>query len=292
MKRDVPPSDIGSDTYPSVSIVTIAKDNLAGLQRTLASVTTQLHRPYECIVVDGASTDGTVEWLAQQHFPDFVRATSEPDDGIYDAMNKGVARASGDYILMLNSGDCLADRSVLSDVVARLATSSSDWVFGKSIIETAEGDYVHDLKYLRRFRLLMGLMTVPHQAVLMSTGLLRTLGGFRTDVGISADQELLSRAWRISTPTYLDMVVARCEGGGRGSTQEVGAYARSAAKHRELQGATIAGSRLMDQVVTSLGITFAAGTALLRHILRLVRAVTRGRPIPDPREPSSHGSRR
>jgi glycosyltransferase involved in cell wall biosynthesis len=264
LKRELGRSDVGSHTYPSISIISVAKDNLAGLERTLASVTAQLHRPYECIVVDGASTDGTVEWLTQQHFPDFVRATSEPDNGIYHAMNKGVARASGDYILMLNSGDWLADRAVLSGVVARLASNKSDWAFGKSIIETAEGDCVHDLKYLRRFRLLMGLMTVPHQAVVMSSGLLRTLGGFRTDIGTSADQELLSRAWRISTPTYLDMVVARCEGGGVGSSQEVGAYARCAAKHRELQGATVAGSRQLDRVVTSAGITFDASKALLR----------------------------
>lgn len=99
----------------TLSIITINYNNKDGLLRTINSVVGQTFNDYEWIVVDGGSNDGSKEVLEQfaNHFSWWV---SEPDKGIYNAMNKGIEHASGDWLLFLNSGDWLFDNGVLSRV--------------------------------------------------------------------------------------------------------------------------------------------------------------------------------
>ena len=103
-----------------LSIITINRNNAAGLEKTMQSVSTQTFKEFEYIVVDGASTDGSVE-VIKQLAPEFehLKWVSEPDSGIYNAMNKGVHMATGEYIQILNSGDCL----VASDVTEMMLKS-------------------------------------------------------------------------------------------------------------------------------------------------------------------------
>lgn len=108
-----------------LSIITINLNNVDGLRRTMKSVLEQTFRDFEYIVVDGASTDGSVEVmqelaLAIQKTGISVDAVSEPDNGLYNAMNKGVKKAKGEYVLMLNSGDWLYGNSVLEQVMPEL----------------------------------------------------------------------------------------------------------------------------------------------------------------------------
>src|SRR5574344_1377354 len=100
---------------PVISIITVNKDNCAGLKFTIDSVLCQTFKDYEWIVIDAASTDGSVELIKQyqEHISYWV---SEPDGGIYAGMNKGILKATGEYILFLNSGDSLADNDVLENV--------------------------------------------------------------------------------------------------------------------------------------------------------------------------------
>ena len=91
---------------PLFSIITVCRNAADTIAPTVASVDAQTCRLYEHIVVDGASTDGTLEWL-DRHPSALRRVLSEPDKGIYDAMNKGLAMAQGDYVLFLNAGDAL-----------------------------------------------------------------------------------------------------------------------------------------------------------------------------------------
>ncbi len=94
-----------------ISIVTINYNNREGLQKTIESVASQTNRTFEYIVVDGGSTDGSAEIIKDNcHFID--KWVSEPDKGIYNAMNKGVQMSSGEYCLFLNSGDLLHDNNV------------------------------------------------------------------------------------------------------------------------------------------------------------------------------------
>lgn len=103
----------------SISVLTISRNNLEGLQRTIASVASQICPPEEFIVLDGASTDGTVEFL---HTVTGVTSwKSEPDSGIADAFNKVVRMASGNWVIFLNSGDMFCDAYVLARVRTVLA---------------------------------------------------------------------------------------------------------------------------------------------------------------------------
>lgn len=101
------------------------------LHTALASVWTQQGLVPELVVIDGASTDGTREWLEGQR-PRITALVSEPDGGIYEAMNKAVARASGDWLLFLGADDTLADPTVLGRVAPVLAKSAADIVAGEA----------------------------------------------------------------------------------------------------------------------------------------------------------------
>ena len=99
----------------TVSIITINYNNNLGLIKTISSVIAQTFKNFEFIVIDGGSNDGSVETIKENS--DIIDYwVSEKDKGIYHAMNKGVAQASGDFLLMLNSGDSLASFDTLSDV--------------------------------------------------------------------------------------------------------------------------------------------------------------------------------
>ncbi len=94
------------------SIITINYNNFEGLKRTVESVVNQTWKDFEYIIIDGGSTDGSVEYIeTQRQYVDYW--ISEPDKGIYSAMNKGIAKATGEYLLFLNSGDEFYDAEVL-----------------------------------------------------------------------------------------------------------------------------------------------------------------------------------
>ena len=114
------------------SIVTVCLNDLEGLMVTGEGVGKQTHPDLEWLVIDGGSTDGTVDWLQSQND---VLWISESDSGLYDAMNKGVMRASGDYVIFMNAGDALASPEVLSDVSKLIEGSDIvvDFVYGDSI---------------------------------------------------------------------------------------------------------------------------------------------------------------
>ena len=98
-----------------LSIITINYNNCEGLQKTIKSVVSQSFRDFEWIVIDGGSTDGSKE-LIEEHAESMAYHVSEPDRGIYHAMNKGIIQAKGEYCLFLNSGDYLLNDNVLQEV--------------------------------------------------------------------------------------------------------------------------------------------------------------------------------
>ena len=105
-----------------LSIITVNLNNRDGLQKTIDSVVSQTFKDYEWIVIDGGSTDGSKELIEQyaDHFTDWV---SEPDKGIYNAMNKGIGMASGEYIQFLNSGDSLVSGHVVDQMSEALVNN-------------------------------------------------------------------------------------------------------------------------------------------------------------------------
>ncbi len=110
-----------------VTVITVAFNACDALRKTMKSVDEQDYPNLEYIVVDGGSSDGTVS-LLQSYTGKLDLWTSEPDKGIYDAMNKGVAMATGDYCIFMNAGDCFAGQSAVSSAVREFG--NADVVYG------------------------------------------------------------------------------------------------------------------------------------------------------------------
>lgn len=115
-----------------ISVITINRNNEAGLGKTLQSVADQTVQPFEFIVIDGASTDGSVN-LIQSRQSAITYWVSEPDAGIYNAMNKGVAKSQGEWCLFLNSGDTLSSPTVLEQL--QQAGASADIICGNAMVQ-------------------------------------------------------------------------------------------------------------------------------------------------------------
>ena len=111
-----------------LSIITINYNNKAGLQKTIDSVVAQTWRDFEWIIIDGGSTDGSKE-LIEQYQQHFAYWCSEPDKGVYNAMNKGIDKARGEYLNFMNSGDIFYSKDTLEEVFAR-NTLNADMVYG------------------------------------------------------------------------------------------------------------------------------------------------------------------
>jgi len=123
-----------------ISIITVCRNDLSGLQRTFASIRTQDCTEFEWWVVDGASNDGTKAWLEKKHLYD-GGWLSEADEGIYDAMNKGAERATGNYLVFMNSGDSFAAPDVISRLVQRIGEEKGapDLVYGDALDTQGDG---------------------------------------------------------------------------------------------------------------------------------------------------------
>ena len=218
-------------SVPAVTVVTITWNNAPGLRRTLESLATQDLDDVQHVVIDGGSTDGSVEWLAEHRvFADTV-VVSEPDRGIYDAMNKGAALAKGTLITFLNAGDAYARAGVLSDAVASNAEHGWDWAFGLARVVDGDGRQlrpVRPVKYSFRGHAL-GTILVPHQATFMRVGLFRELDGFNHRFGLQADVDLLLRAGEVSRPVVWNRIDVEYLAGG---ASDVDVYRSIYRKHR------------------------------------------------------------
>lgn len=169
-----------------VSVITVNYNNKKGLAKTMRSVLSQTYNELEYIVIDGGSTDGSVD-IVNQYRNRLAFSCSERDYGVYDGMNKGLGHASGDYVLFLNSGDCFCNSKVLENV------------FGKE-------EYDSDLIVGRQYQWRKGMRranrhifadevdgnflmsnTLPHQATFIKRNLLMKIGGYNLDYKIVAD---------------------------------------------------------------------------------------------------------
>jgi len=117
---------------PKISIITVNYNNMEGLNKTIQSVISQSYEHIEYIVIDGGSSDGSKDIIAAQN-EQIAYWVSEPDAGIYNAMNKGIKAATGEYLIFINSGDSLIDKEVIKDMV--LLGLTDDLVYGNLVNE-------------------------------------------------------------------------------------------------------------------------------------------------------------
>ncbi|MEW5251330.1 glycosyltransferase family 2 protein [Microbulbifer sp. 2201CG32-9] len=201
-----------------ISIITVCYNSAETIRDTIESVLSQDYPSIEYIIVDGASTDSTPEIL--QEFEDRIDCIiSESDRGIYDAMNKGISRASGDFIGILNSDDVYDNREVISLVVSSLETSGTESLFADlCIVERFRLEKV--LRYCSAKNFSTGKirwgMTIPHPTFFVSRAVYERLGGYRLGYRVSADFELIARFLycnRVSY-SYLPRSIIRMRQGG------------------------------------------------------------------------------
>lgn len=203
---------------PTISVITVCRNSAATLERALRSVASQDWRKIEHIVIDGASTDATPEIL-KLFRPRLAHVVSEPDHGIYDAMNKGLDRASGDIVCFLNADDQYASDKVLSLVVAQMGEHELDALMGDVAFYNEE-DHVRMVRRYRsdRFnpaRLAWGWMPA-HPALFLSREVVRRVGHFKTDYRIAGDFEFIVRTFYGQALRYrhLPEILVRMRNGG------------------------------------------------------------------------------
>jgi glycosyltransferase involved in cell wall biosynthesis len=144
-----------------LSVITVNLNNKEGLKKTIQSVISQSYSDYEYIVIDGNSTDGSVE-IIKQFAEKISYWVSEPDKGIYNAMNKGILRAKGNYLLFLNSGDWLINDHILERVFNE--NFNEDIVYG-NIIEIKDNKVIRQKTFPDRLSMFYFYMdSLPHQA--------------------------------------------------------------------------------------------------------------------------------
>ena len=206
---------MATNPTPLLSIVTITYNNLEGLQKTAQSITAQTCDNYEWIIIDGNSDDGTVQFL------ETVKADisiSEPDHGIYDAMNKGLAQATGQYSLFLNAGDVLENQHTLQEIKERIEHKKYDFIYGDSA-EEISGKIT--FKRSRPHTKINQGMFTHHQAMIYNISIIQKIK-YDTQYKIAADYDLTWKAIKQSKEfLYLPFPMCVFEAGGVSQQQVV-----------------------------------------------------------------------
>ncbi len=206
---------------PLLSIVTVNLNDRAGLERTLASVARQTFRDREVIVVDGGSTDGSVDVVRARAADGLVTDwVSEKDGGVYDAQNKGTARAHGTYCLYLNAGDALASDDALARFFAA-GPAVEDLLYGVVVFEEPDGRRRTEETPELTWELLMRT-TLPHQSTVIRRSLFERAGPYDTSFRIVADYAFFLKAFVVlgATARHVPVPLAIQVLGGQSSRPE------------------------------------------------------------------------
>ena len=200
-----------------VSIITVCLNARNTISHAIESVAHQSYPHVEHIVVDGGSTDGTVE-LVREVEGKVVKLISEPDEGIYDAMNKGLALAEGDVVGFLNADDVYFDEKVVETVVAEMEKRNVDSCYGDLVYVNSDLSKV--VRYWRSSPYRPGSFKKgwhpPHPTFFVKRWVYERYGGFDTRFEISADFELMLRfleKFKISS-VYLPKPLVKMRVGG------------------------------------------------------------------------------
>lgn len=204
---------------PLVSIITVVRNGAATIASTLDSVRAQRQAVVEHLIIDGASTDGTLD-IIKTNKHEQLRWISEPDQGIYDAMNKGISLARGEWLLFLGADDVLVDPDVLADIFSKRDLTSYDLVCGTSSYQNGRVcvprlDW-HTLVF----------NTIHHQAAFYRRSLFNNFR-YRLDIPVVADYELNFLIYRQHRPVlFLDRQIAMggCYGVSHTSSQLSGQF--------------------------------------------------------------------
>ena len=197
-----------------LSIITVNLNNVDGLKKTAESIISQTFQDFEWIVIDGGSTDGSKE-LIEQYSEHIAYWCSEKDSGIYNAMNKGIRHAKGDYLNFMNSGDLLYGEDTLESVFANASYENVDVLYGNEVLIDGEGKVVKEIKLsddLSFYYLVY--CSIRHQASFISRQLLIDTGYSEeykivSDLVFFINMALQGRAFK-----HIDINISRFQTGG------------------------------------------------------------------------------
>lgn len=175
-----------------ITVVTVCYNEKNTIKETIESVLDQEFDDFEYIIMDGSSTDGTLDIINEYASNPKIKCISEKDTGLFNAMNKAVSFAIGEYVIFMNSGDMFYDKRVLKDMEPYL---HGDIVYGDVLRRTKEGSYIQKYKGTRFEQITMMLcgLAFCHQTQFTKTEVMKSYG-FREDHRITADFDFVVRA--------------------------------------------------------------------------------------------------
>jgi len=198
---------------PTLSVITVVYNNAADIERTLLSVISQTYPNIEYIVIDGASTDGTLQ-IIEKYTNKIAKLISEPDKGIYDAMNKGLALATGDYVIFMNSADEFYSAETVANVFA--AAPDADIYYGETEMIGANNESLGQRRHKApenfTWRDFKYGMSISHQAIYIKRSLVKS---YEPKYQLSADIDwILYAAKKAKTVVNVHQYVAKYKVGG------------------------------------------------------------------------------
>lgn len=207
-----------------ISIITVCYNSAATIEKTILSVAGQTYANFEYIIIDGNSNDGTVK-IIKKHEDKIHKFISEPDKGLYDAMNKGIDLATGDLIGILNSDDTFFSNTVLASIADFHTKNTIDASVGNIMQHKENGKVVrvYSSKYWSPEKLRIGFMP-PHPSIFFKRALFDSFGFYELGFIIGADYELISRfflreniSWKYSGVTTTAMLIGGLSSSGASS---------------------------------------------------------------------------
>lgn len=219
---------------PLISIITVNYNNASELKKTIESVVSQTFNDFEHIIIDGASTDGSIE-VIKSFESEIAYWISEKDTGIYSAMNKAIKIAKGKYCLFLNSGDFVTNKNVLADVSNR--GLDADIVYGNMIIHHRNGKKeLGKMPEQITFHQMI-VDTLWHPVSFIKKSLFDTYGCYREDIKIVADYEFFLKTiivYKVTTQ-YIPITISEFLLGGMSSHPSNAALIASERKKIQLE---------------------------------------------------------
>jgi glycosyltransferase involved in cell wall biosynthesis len=201
-----------------VSIITVSYNSAETIERTIDSVRSQTWSDIQHIVIDGGSTDGTPQ-IIERYRDSIKNYLSEPDNGIYDAMNKGMDLADGDIICFLNADDFYASPEIISNVVASMKQANCEALIG-DVAFFKKNNPDRDIRRYKSSRftpekLSWGWMPA-HPGLFLRSDVVQRVGRFKTDYQIAADFEYIIRVFHKTNITYVHIpdILVRMQVGG------------------------------------------------------------------------------
>jgi len=228
-----------------ISIITAVYNNREHLQNCFESVFSQTYSDIEYIVVDGGSTDGTID-VIKKYSSKITTWISEPDRGIYDALNKGILMATGDVIGFLHSDDLLNSSETIAHIANSFEVTKADAAYGDLVYISKENpDKI--IRYWKSSNFTPPLLRKgwmpPHPTLFVKSSWYKSKKGFRTDFRISADYDLILRLFsdRNFKTCYLSEVITRMRLGGASNRSVKNIYLKSKEDYIALKESKVGG---------------------------------------------------